>query len=49
MTGFERKLTNGALADRLRRIVDNPKAWPKSEREALILEAARRLDNPAVA
>jgi hypothetical protein len=46
-SGFERHLTNGALADRLRRIVENPKSWPKSEREALILEAARRVEHPA--
>lgn len=47
MTGFEKHLTNEALAERLRKVVDKPRSWPKAEREALILEAAFRLDNRA--
>lgn len=44
MSGLERALTNEALADRLRRITADPRRWPKVERDALVLEAARRLE-----
>lgn len=44
MTGLEQALTDEALADRLRRIVADIRSWPKADRDALMLEAARRLE-----
>ena len=37
-------LTDPALANRLRLLVDSPRGWSKAEREALMLEAAKRLE-----
>lgn len=44
MEGIERSLTDAALADRLRRIVARSRSWPREQRDALIREAARRLE-----
>ena len=41
---FVYALTDEALADRLKRIVADPRRWPRMEREAFILEAAWRLE-----
>jgi hypothetical protein len=41
---FVRYLTDEALADRLRKVADNARTWSKAERDAFMLEAARRLD-----
>jgi hypothetical protein len=38
------RLTDAALGDRLRRIVDSPRTWSKEDRDALVLEAAKRLE-----
>jgi hypothetical protein len=38
------KLTDGALADRLKRITERPQTWSKAERDELVLEAAKRLE-----
>jgi hypothetical protein len=43
VTGFERYLTDEALADRLVRIANEPTRWNKREAEAYMREAARRL------
>lgn len=36
-------LTNEALAERLERITRYPASWSKAEREAFVMEAAKRL------
>lgn len=40
-------LTSPTLAERLRLIVAEPRRWSKADKDALILEAARRLEQRA--
>jgi hypothetical protein len=42
-TGYQ-YLSDEALGDRLRRTITQPERWDVLRRQALILEAARRLD-----
>jgi hypothetical protein len=39
-----RHLNDEALADRLRRIADTPGTWSAKEKNALLYEAAKRLE-----
>ena len=48
MTHYSEFLTNAALAERLAMMVENPRNWAKADRDAMTLEAAKRLASMTV-